>query len=285
MNSKQLLRRVWWCGLILALAYGLAACDDKWGRAAQALTPKRLPNPVQSKDGVSYIPIEDTAFLIPEKTWLVSYGRRSTDGMVDSFILHATVPDVQPWSPARNDEMYWPAGPGKKLLIYIKGGIGAASQAQDFYNVPNSIYSTSSFIEEPSNQSAQGLRQFRMLRPFYKDEAAEKEAIHKWGSEFVEESKRSSGKPMMYDVFYELIENDHIKYFIRCGDTWGKEQIFQSCHLFFPFTKSLMVDIYFMRNEIAHIVAMADKVNERLHEFQTAGLAHRIAQPFSSSNR
>lgn len=99
--------------LLLSLSL-LAGCD-------RMVSSQKLPNPVQSQDGMSYIPIDDTAFLIPDKTWLKGYGLNSTDGMVSNITLHATVPDVQPWSQARHEEMYWPAGPGKKLLIDIKG--------------------------------------------------------------------------------------------------------------------------------------------------------------------
>ena len=111
----------------------LSGCGDRTacrrckprGQAAielvQLFTRKPLPDPVQSKDGVAYIPIDDTAFLVPEETWLRGYSRNSTDGLVANIALHASVPDVQPWSPERNDAMYWKAGPGLSLRIDIQG--------------------------------------------------------------------------------------------------------------------------------------------------------------------
>jgi hypothetical protein len=36
-----------------------------------------------------------------------------------------------------------------------------------------------------------------------------------------------------------------------------------------------MIDIYFIRDDISHIVSMADLVSEKLREFEAAGLAHR----------
>jgi hypothetical protein len=95
----QFLRWIW-VSLVLVLACELTACDDRQRRVADEVTRmatrEKLPDPVKSKNGLSYIPIDDTAFLIPEKTWLKGYSRNSTDGMVYSITLHATVPDVQP---------------------------------------------------------------------------------------------------------------------------------------------------------------------------------------------
>ncbi len=59
-------------GLALAALLTLSACNRS----------PALPNPVESKDGVSYIPIDDTSFLIPDKTWLTGVSRKATDGTV-----------------------------------------------------------------------------------------------------------------------------------------------------------------------------------------------------------
>ena len=177
-----------------------------------------LPNPVEKKDGQAYIPIDDTAFLIPEKTWLVGFGRNSTDGMVSSITLHATVPDVQPWSQERHEEMYWPAGPGKKLTVYLNGD--SADQISRFYSVPRSVIQSFDFIEENSDQAAQGLRRFRRLWGQYSEEAAKK-ALTRYGQDFVDEMRRDAGKPMMDNVYYELIEHDRVKYLIYCSDDRG----------------------------------------------------------------
>ena len=215
--------------LAMAMALALPACHD--GRS--------LPNPVESKDGASYIPIDDTAFLIPEKTWLKGTARNSTDGMVCCITLHASVPDVQPWSPERDEEMYWPAGPGKKLLIEIYSD--RFDQAQHFHEVPQSFRRSFPFTEESSDQAAQGLRRFRQLWTF--DATPDEIAKYRkeWGDEQVERLRAKAGTPMMDTVFYEFIEHDRVKYFIYCTDSWGEHR--ESCHLSFPWARTLMVDI------------------------------------------
>lgn len=266
----------------LSLSLGLLGGCDRWHawEAAYADLTRtfrgpNVPDPVQSKDGLAYIPIDDTAFLIPEKTWLKGYARNLTDGLVSHIGLHTTVPDVQPWSQARHEEMYWRAGPGKKLLIDIKGN-EVGDYRDNFHKVPSSRMWEFKFIEEPSDQASQGLRRFRRAWSFYKDEAAINDAIRRNGREFVEEMRRDAGKPMMDTVYYEYIQNDRVKYFIHCGDSPGP--IWHSCNLSFPWARTLMIDIEFNRADIGHIVAMADKVSERLREFEAAGLARKASQ-------
>lgn len=268
-----------WRAAALAMLTLLAGCDRiafwvQWKQAAADLTrtfpSKPLPDPVQSKDGVAYIPIDDTAFLVPEKTWLRGYARNSTDGSVGNITLHASVPDVQPWSPERNDAMYWKAGPGLSLRIDIKGG---RVSAPDF-DVPRSQRPPGEFIEEPSDQAAQGLRRFRRSWGIYPEKDAEKDT-RQFGAEFVERMRGHNGKPMMDTVYYEYIQNDRVKYSIYCSDGDG---LFHICHLLMTWTPTVAIDIMFARRDISHIVAMADKVSERLHEFEAAGLAYQATQ-------
>lgn len=267
-----------WRAAALAMLTLLAGCDRiafwvQWKQAAADLTrtfpSKPLPDPVQSKDGVAYIPIDDTAFLVPEKTWLRGYARNSTDGLVANIALHASVPDVQPWSPERNDAMYWKAGPGLSLRIDIKGG---RVSAPDF-DVPRSQRPHGEFIEEPSDQAAQGLRRFRRSWGEYTEEDA-KEGLKKFGAEHVESRRLNANQPMMDTVYYEYIQNGRVKYSIYCSDGDG---LFHICHLLMTWTPTVAIDITFARRDIKHIVAMADKVSERLREFEAAGLAHRAA--------
>jgi len=251
---------------IAAFLFGLMGCGQS------------LPDPVEKKDGLVYIPIDDTAFLIPEKTWLKSYARNSTDGLVCCITLHATIPDVQPWSQARHEEMYLRAGPGKKLDISIMGGVHLVQS----YSVPRSKRAPGEFIEEPSDQSAQGLRRFRQLWLPYSDEEAKKDTVQ-FGADFVERMREHSGKPMMDRVFYEFVEHDRIKYLIDCEDDFSPHQLFQSCNLHFPLGQTLMVTVqYFDRKYISDIVSMANKLSDKLHEFEAAGLAYRAAK--SQSN-
>ena len=270
-----------WRAAALAMLTLLAGCDRiafwvQWKQAAADLTrtfpSKPLPDPVQSKDGVAYIPIDDTAFLVPEKTWLRGYARNSTDGMVANITLHASVPDVQPWSPERNDAMYWKAGPGLSLRIDIQGN--QAEVHLHFHEVPHSRQWDGQFIEEPSDQAAQGLRRFRRSWGEYTEEDA-KEGLKKFGAEHVESRRLNANQPMKDTVYYEYIQNDRVQYFIHCSDGEG---LFHICHLSFPWARSLMVDIEFARRDIKNIVAMADKVSERLREFEAAGLAYQATQ-------
>ena len=269
-----------WRAAALAMLTLLAGCDRiafwvQWKQAAADLTrtfpSKPLPDPVQSKDGVAYIPIDDTAFLVPEKTWLRGYARNSTDGSVGNITLHASVPDVQPWSPERNDAMYWKAGPGLSLRIDIQGN--RAEVHLHFHEVPHSRQWDGQFIEEPSDQAEQGLRRFRRSWGEYPEEDAAKDKA-RFGADFVERMRSHNGKPMMDTVYYEYIQNDRVKYSIYCSDGDG---LFHICHLLMTWTPTVAIDIEFARRDIKHIVAMADKVSERLREFEAAGLAHRAA--------
>lgn len=257
-------------GLLAAAILAISACDR---------TP-RLPDPVEPKDGVSYIPIDDTAFLIPQKTWLKGYSRKATDGQVGSITLHATIPDVQPWSPERDEEMYWKAGPGKKLEIYLKGD--SAEQIEHFYLVPQSVLTVAPMAEEPSEQAAQGLKKYRVLwLPF--DEANAETVAAAFGKEAVESWRKNSGKPRTDGVYYEMVEDGRIKYFISC--TEGSPGLFEGCHLYFPVSKTVMAEVHFVSDHLKHIVSMADKLSAKLQEFQAAGLAYRAAKSASTNLR
>jgi hypothetical protein len=261
-NNRSLIINI--CALGLALLFFLTACGDDNGEH------KRHANPVVKENGMAYIPIDDTAFLIPEKTWLKGYARNSTDGLVYRFTLHATVPDVQPWSKERHEEMYWKmGGPGKKLRISVTGD--SAYLQKHFHEVPHSRMVSGKFIEESSDQSAQGLRRFREILQF-DDEYIEKRRREK-GEKAAQRLRDKNGKTMSGTVFYEYIVDNQVKYFIYCRDGGGG--LFEGCHLSFPWATSLEVDIYFIRDHLQHIVAMADRVVERLREFEAAGAAYR----------
>lgn len=257
-------------GLALATLLTLTACDRS----------PALPNPVESKDGVSYIPIDDTAFLIPEKTWLKGVGRHSTDGLVGSITLHATIPDVQPWSKERHEEMYWKAGPGKKLDIYLNGD--SAAQIERFYRVPQSVVSASAMVEEPSEHAAQGLKRYREIWPPFDETTAER-FIATFGKEDLERRRKDTGKKLMHDVYYELLEDNRMKYFISCTD--GSPGLFEGCHLYFPVSKTVMAKVTFVSDHLKDIVPMADKLNAKLQEFQAAGLAYRADKSANTFQR
>lgn len=85
---------------------------------------KDLPNPVERKDGVARIPIDGMVFVIPEKTWLKSYHRNKTDGLVHGFDLHAFAPTVEPWSPDKDERMYKVPGWGARIDIRVTSNDG-----------------------------------------------------------------------------------------------------------------------------------------------------------------
>jgi len=210
---------------------------------------KKLPDPVERKDGYAYIPIADTAFLIPEKTWLKSYGRKSTDGSVGSFNLHVTAPDVQPWSQEVNAQMYPPRGPGQRVDVSVNDmGENFDYLSKRFYQVPQSRWGSSRLLEEvESDQTAIGLRKFR-----------------------------DSG--WQTSVFYERIENERVKYFIDCDDD-GYPADHQFCHLSFPWGNGLFVDdLKFTRNYLPYSIRMADQIAAKLKEFEAAASHHSIRQ-------
>lgn len=201
---------------------------------------KKLPDPVERKDGYAWIPIADTAFLIPEKTWLKSYGRKSTDGAVDSFNLHATAPDVQPWSEAVNEQMYPTLGPGQRVDVVVKDirGEPLASQYESFYTFPQR-WAGHILEEVNSDFTAHGLRKFR--DPQWND-----------------------------PVFYLRIENERVRYFIRCDENNNPPHR-QFCHLRFPWSRAIYVDMVFTRNYLPYSIQLAEKITAKLKEFEAAG--------------
>ena len=213
---------------------------------------KSLPNPVEHKDGCTWIPIGDTNFLIPEKTWLKSYARNSTDGLVSSFNLHATAPDVQPWSQSVNAKMYPPAGPGQMVDVEVRqDGNLLAGQYELFYQVPQSRWGGLPLEEVQSDLAAQGLRKFRDTR-------------------------------MKFAVIYEHIEGGRVKYFIDCNENQNAPN-HQHCDLSFPWGKTIYVGLSFTRNYLPHSIQMAEKVTAKLKEFETAGHAFQ-RKPSSNKN-
>lgn len=233
-----------------------------------------MRNPVESKNGLAYIPIGETAFLIPEKTWLKSYGRNASDGAVSTIILHATVPDVQPWSPERNDEMYWKAGPGKKLEIYIEENKGYGDAISRFNET---LHSSPRHVEEQSDQASQGLSRFRRIWSEY-DEARAQEDLKRFGPEHVESMRKSAGKPMKDTVYYQLIVDGRSRYNIRCDDERESTQLWMDCSLSFPIGRTLMVRVVFLRDYLVQIVSMADILRARITHFESNGRAYREAR-------
>lgn len=210
----------------------------------------RLPNPVEITDGQVWIPIGDTAFLVPEKIWLKSYARKSTDGMVDSFNLHAMAPEVLPWSKAVHSLMYPknPPGLGRLIIIYIRSTEQDLGFHQRFPVYPQSLYGKAfPLMEEPSDLTAQGLHRFR-------------------------EQRGSDGTYWPDWVFYEYVQDGKVKYLVRCDDHRSVLTT-DSCTLIFPYAGKFEVTLTFQRAYMADSVNMADKVAEKIKEFEAAGQA------------
>lgn len=249
--AQRCLLLQWLTGAVLIV--GLSACD-------------RLPNPVERKDGYSWIPIADTAFLIQDKAWLKGYGRLATDGAVHSFHLHAMAPTMEPWSPENNRAMYLPGGfRGAVVDIYIRIAhypdlTPYPNFVARFRRVPQSEWGGHALVEESSEFSKVGLRKFR-------------EALHVF-----KEGPNKGQTLTSKTVFYEHIESDNVKYFIRCGDDGGA---LNHCYLSFPYSNHLEVELAYWRTYLEDSVVMADKITERLKEFEAVGRA-RLAEKLSN---
>ncbi len=221
---------------LIALSLVLTACG------------KSLPNPVESKDGQSFIPIADTAFLIPEKTWLTGYGRKSTDGMVAHIGLHAFVPDVLPWSQERHSLMYPKLGRGQIVEVDVEDLSDPNSLFfERFPNFPQSTWGVGKLVEEPSDLAPYGLRKFRQ----------------RWTSD---------GQIQAGTVFYEHVIDGKVKYLALCDD-YADGRTTNQCQLFFPYAEKLRVTLRFRRDYMADGVRIADKIFEKLKEFEAAGRA------------
>jgi len=234
---------------------------------------QRAKDPVIKVDGKAFIPIDNTAFLIPEKSWLVSYGRNSTDGLVAGFRLHASIPDVLPWSPERK-EMY--RGIGKRLEIRVDGG------RTNGLDVQSRRYKKEKFIEETSDLASQGLRRFRELNPAFKEEFY-KDLASRRGIDFAEGYKKDAGRPQLERVYYEKVIDQKVNYSISCQDD-GKG-LFEGCYLYWPFNNTIRVTIFFHRKYIESIDVMANKIFQKMNEFEMAGKAYQLelGKPIKSS--
>lgn len=217
----------------------------------------RLPNPVEKKNGYSWIPIQDTAFLVQDKTWLKGYSRNSTDGLVSSLTLHAMAPTIQPWNQQINNTMYPPLGRGAAVQINVRSTY-RTDFPEHFSRFPQSRWGGHTLIEEPSEFKEFGLRQFRE-KPYRFKEGQFKGRI-----------------VPSHSVFFEKVEGEKVKYFIQCYDKDDGSQ--KACHLSFPYGSSLIVEINYLRKYLPSSIEIADKISEKLKEFETDGQFILIAK-------
>jgi hypothetical protein len=76
---KAMLRLLAYAAVLIIVA----ACDTQFSA---------MPNPVVVKDGVYWFPLGGRLFAVPEK-YVTGYSRRSTDGLLSTFEMHALLPD------------------------------------------------------------------------------------------------------------------------------------------------------------------------------------------------
>ena len=115
--------------------------------------PKVLEPGIYDKElHLTYMPFGDTAFLIPNETWLRSFAVNKGSGEIDYIKLHATI-DGQPWSEKVHDRMYPGGGfQGDRLEIVIKFRSHYTIEKrkeyiQWFKTLPYSIKNNNSFKE------------------------------------------------------------------------------------------------------------------------------------------
>lgn len=224
--------------LLLACLFSLVGCEQQ-------------PHPAEKTDSDTWIPIADTAFLVPNKTWLKSYGRKKTDGAVSSISLHSTAPEVLPWSQERHDQMYPKLGRGKVIEINVMIPAEGSVFHKRFPVFPQSYWGQGELVEVPADLEINGFHKFK----------------ERWSNGMIRESK----------VFYEYVRDGKVTYFYICDDDGDKRGGDNQCVLKFPYGEKLVVTLRFRRFYLAESASMADKVTEKLREFESAGQA-RLAE-------
>lgn len=66
-------------------------------------------------------------------------------------------------------------------------------------------------------------------------------------------------------IYYELLDDNWMKYFISCID--GSLGLFEGCYFYFLIFKMVMVDVYFVFDYLKYIVLMVDKLSVKFYEF------------------
>ncbi len=206
-----------------------------------------LPSLVESANGQTWIPIADTAFLIPDKTWLKGYGHRKSDGLIAHISLHAMAPDAQPWSEEVQDLMYPKVGGwGRRIVISVKEIDPDSKFSGRFQSFPQSLWGGGRLVEESSDLEAHGWHKFR-------------------------EETGKAGKINTGRIFYEYLENGVVKYFSSCSNSQGKPGHTSSCRLIFPYANKLRVTMVFQRLYMPEGAVMAGVIENELAEFEAAG--------------
>lgn len=237
---------------------------EQWPQVKYAVLEKFGFKP-DHRIALDYLPIADTAFLIPRRQWLKNYSTVSKNQV--SLIQLEVSPHILPLSSnvRENESNYFIST--NKIIINIESH-WRSSDIERFSQPPNSFLSSSVLlIEEHSDQKAQGLQRFRRV---FRD--------HQYSSEEVQDQSKTTDKKFFLNedgkyyhidkkhTDYMLIENNRVKYFISCDNIEDVEK--ERCYLYFQRGKKLMIQIVFVKKLLPNAVDFANKTTERLNEFE-----------------
>lgn len=212
--------------------------------------PKVLKPGIYDKELHStYMPFGDTAFLIPNETWLRSFAVNKGSGEIDYIKLHATV-DGQPWSEKVHKRMYPGDGhQGDHLEIVIKFDSSDTTKERKekvkrFKTSPYSLEDGDEWISIPS--SYQGWKSCQRIR------------------------KSSIGKSTYNPIIYVFEENGEVKYLM--GDFVGEKIIF-------AYNDYALVEVLFspfrQDEQMARAIQTAEFFRSKLSEFEKSGLEYQ----------
>ncbi|ELV07212.1 Hypothetical protein F387_02031 [Wohlfahrtiimonas chitiniclastica SH04] len=233
------IKNIWLKAILLALLVLVTACGPK------VLEPGIYDKELHS----TYMPFGDTAFLIPNETWLKRFAVNAATKEIDYIQLHATV-DGQPWSEKVHDRMYPGGGfQGDRLEVVIKFHSPyeiekRKKRIKRFKTVPYSIEDGDEWISILS--SYQGWKTYQRLR------------------------KSSIGRSTYNPIIYVFEENDEVKYLM--GDFVGEKIIF-------AYNDYALVEILFspfrQDEQMARAIQTAEFFRSKLSEFEQAGLEYQ----------
>lgn len=211
--------------------------------------PKVLEPGIYDKELHStYMPFGNTAFLIPNETWLRSFAVNKGSGEIDYIKLHATV-DGQPWSEKVHKRMYPGGHQGDHLEIVVKFDSSDTikerkEKVKRFKTSPYSLEDGDEWISIPS--SYQGWESYQRIR------------------------KSSIGKSTYSPIIYVFEENGEVKYLM--GDFIGEKIIF-------AYNDYALVEVLFspfrQDEQMARAIQTAEFFRSKLSEFERAGLEYQ----------
>jgi hypothetical protein len=256
-------RTAWICALALLT---LSAC-------------KKLPDRgeiVDLGDSV-YLEFAGTQLLIPKKSWLKGYGRNSTDGKVSDIILHALAPEVKAWTPENDKIMY--SGefrtPFRTVEINVKevaGPVAGFGRSIDARGEDGER----SFLEVESDLASIGFRRFIVVWSHQEDTPSvvqykELERKNGPGLQIIDKQLLENANPP-----YFLVKNDRIEKRISC-EYYRSGAVLHRCNILFMWGPHRLVTAYFSKDYVGHASEMADKIKDRLIEFEQAAQNSRLS--------